>query len=98
MKYAILSDGNHEYDIIVIETENSKSYEMRYSNGEQWRDHTKGEHILSATDDGNRITFTEKFKKRLEYDKFIELKIFLDFIHNQDKDPQVYETYQKINQ
>jgi len=97
MKYAILSDGNHEYDITVIKTENSTSYEMRYSKGEQWTSHTRGEHILSATDDGNGIKFTDKFKKNMDYDKFVELKIFLDFIYSQDKNPQVFETYQKIN-
>ena len=58
--YALIAEGKHEYDITVHKTDDSNSYEMRYSNGSQWATGTRGEHILSATDHGNGIKFTEK--------------------------------------
>ena len=97
MKYAIMIDGNHEYDITVIKTESSTSYEMRFSQGEQWTELARGEHILSATDHGNGIKFTEKFKKSFDYDKFYTLKIFMDFISQQEPKQSTIEFYQKIN-
>jgi hypothetical protein len=84
MKYAIMIDGNHEYDINAIKTESSTSYEMRFSQGKQWTELVRGEHIFSATDNGNGIKFTEKFKKSFDYDKFYTLKIFMDFITQQE--------------
>ena len=96
--YAIIADGKHEYDITVIKTEESTSYEMRHSNGDQWTEWTKGEHILSATDHGNGIKFTEKIKRSMDYDKFTELRILMDFIDNFDGNiSQEYKTYKQIN-
>lgn len=96
--YAIIADSKHEYDVIVIKTEMSTSYAMRYSNGEQWSDITKGQHILSATDDGDGIKFTEKIKRSMGYDNFVELRLFMEFIHNYDENlsPE-YKTYKQIH-
>jgi hypothetical protein len=93
-KYAIMGDGDHEYDITVYKTDESTSYEMRYSNSPIWTSHTRGEHILSATDHGNGIEFTEKIKRKMDYDVFTELKVFMEFIYKFDVNigPN-YETY-----
>lgn len=96
--YAILSQGKHEYDIRVIKTDESTSYEMRYSNGDQWTPHTKGEHIISATDHGNGIKFTEKIKRSMDYDVFTELRILMNFIQKYDDTIGFeYQTYKQIN-
>lgn len=97
MKYVVLCDGNHDYDIFVTKNKNSTLYEMRYSEGEQWNKSFEGQVIMSAIDDGNGISFTNKFDKRFEYHSILELKIFLDFIHSHEKSP-VIEIYQKVNQ
>jgi hypothetical protein len=80
----IIADGKHEYVITVIKTDESTSYEMRYSNGDQWNEWTKGEHIFSATDHGNGIKFNEKIKSSMEYDNFTELRLLMQFINNYD--------------
>ncbi len=96
--YAIIADGNYEYDISVIQTDESTSFEMRYSQSEQWTSHTRGEHIMSATDHGDGIKFTQKFKKSFDYDFFCELKIFTDFVYNYGTGiGSSYEIYEKQN-
>ena len=96
--YALISEGKHEYDISVIKTFESTSYEMRYSNGDQWTSDTKGEYILSATDHGNGIRFTEKIKRSMDYDFFTELRIFMEFINSIDGNiSSKFNTYEQIN-
>jgi|NOAtaT_7_FD_contig_41_865726_length_1148_multi_3_in_0_out_0_2 hypothetical protein len=96
--YAILADGNHEYDITVHQTDESTSYEMRYSNSPIWSSHTRGEHILSATDHGNGIKFTEKIKRSMDYDNFTELRVLMNFIQDFDGNiSQEYKTFKQIN-
>jgi hypothetical protein len=93
-KHAILAEGKHEYDITVHETNESTSYEMRYSDSPIWTSHTRGEHILSATDHGNGIEFTQKIKRKMDYDVFTELKVFMDFIFKYESNiGPIYETY-----
>jgi len=95
--FAILADGKHEYDITVHKTTESTSYEMSYSNADQWSECTKGEHILSATDNGNGIQFTEKIKRSMDYDNFTELRIMMEFIQNYDGNISAdYKTYKQI--
>jgi hypothetical protein len=93
-KHAIIAEGKHEYDITVHQTEEGTSYEMRYSDSSIWTSHTRGEHILSATDHGNGIKFTEKIRRSMDYDVFTELKVFMDFVFQYDgnigPDYQVY--------
>ena len=96
--YALMSDGKHEYDITVIKTYESTSYEMRYSNGAHWTPHTKGEHILSATDHGNGILFTKKFKRDMDYDNFTVIRLFMEFINSIEGNiSNEYSTYEQIN-
>lgn len=96
MKYAIISNkGSHDYDIQVIETENSKTYSMYYSKSEIWT--TPGEHLQTVTDDGNDMHFNPKLKKTLDYAKFCEVSMLLDFIKNYDKTlSEEFEIYKKI--
>ncbi len=97
--YALVNEGNHEYDISVIEKTKSTTYEMRYSESDQWTSHTKGEHILSAIDDGNGIRFTEKISKKMDYDFFTELRLFMEFINtNEGNISSEFKTYELINQ
>lgn len=96
--YVIIADGNHEYDITVFETSEVTSFEMRYSQSEQWTSHNRGEHIMSATDFGDGIKFSQKLKKRFDYDFFGELKIFTEFVYNYGTGiGPVYEIYKKPN-
>jgi hypothetical protein len=97
MKYAIISsNGHHEFDIQVIETEHSKTYSMYRSHSDIWTD--PGEHIQTITDDGNGMQLNVKLKKKLDYGNFTELTILLDFIKNHDSQlMESYEIYQKIN-
>jgi hypothetical protein len=96
--FAIIANGKHEYDITVTKTDESTSYEMRYSNGDQWTEWTKAEHILSATDHGNGIKFTEKIKRSMDYDNFTELRLLMQFINNYESNiSQEYTTYKQIN-
>jgi hypothetical protein len=97
-KFAIITDdGKHDYDITVFEAESSKSYQMSYSNGSQWTEHTRGEHILTATDHGNGVRINEKIGKNIDYDKLTELKIMLDFIYKYDDNiAPSYEIYEKL--
>jgi len=96
-KHVILADGNHEYDITVYQTDEGTSYEMRFSNSPIWTSHTRGEHILSATDHGNGIKFTEKIKRSMDYDNFTELKVFMDFIYQWGNIGPDYKTYVETN-
>lgn len=90
MKYAIIStNGSHEFDIQVIETEHSKTYSMYRSQSDIWTE--PGEHIQTITDDGNGMQLNVKLKKKLDYASFAELSVLLDFIKNHDS--QLMESY-----
>ena len=96
MKYSIIkSKGSHDYDIQVIKSESSTSYQMTRSHSELW---TKpGEHILTITDDGNDMHFNPKIKKAVDYSTFCEIAILIEFIKNSDKTlSEEYETYKII--
>lgn len=83
MKYAVISGkGSHDYNIEFIETEQSKSYSLYYSEAEIWT--SPGEHILTITDDGNDMHLNPKLKKTVDYAKFTELTILMNFIKNMD--------------
>ena len=83
MKYAVISNsGTHDYNIEFIETEHSKSYSMYYSDAEHWT--VPGEHILTITDDGNDMHINPKLKKTIDYAKFTELTILMNFIKKLD--------------
>jgi hypothetical protein len=96
MKYAIIvSNGSHEFDIQVIETEHSKTYSMYRSHSDIWTN--PGEHIQTITDDGNGMNFNVKVKKSIDYGVFAELSILLDFIKNYDTVLiEEYQTYKLI--
>jgi hypothetical protein len=96
--YALMSEGKHDYDITVIKTLGVTSYEMRYSEGDQWTSHTKGEHILSATDHGNGVLFTKKIKRDMDYSFFTELRLFMEFINSIEGNiSNEFKTYEQIN-
>jgi hypothetical protein len=96
--YALMSEGKHDYDITVIKTLGVTSYEMRYSKGDQWNSHTKGEHILSATDHGNGILFTKKFKRDMDYDNFTVIRLLMEFINSIEGNiANEFKTYEQIN-
>ena len=96
--YVLISEGKHEYDITVIKTYESTSYEMRCSNGDQWNSETKGEYILSAIDHGNGIQFREKIKRSMDYSGFTELRLFMEFINSIDGNiTSEFSTYKQIN-
>jgi hypothetical protein len=95
--YALIAEGKHEYDITVQENENCTSYEMRYSQASHWSQGTRGEFILAATDTGNEICFNEKISKKMNYDTFLEMKLFMEFLMTYEGDigPE-FKTYEQI--
>ncbi len=96
MKYAVITTkGSHDYDIEFIETEQSKSYSIYYSNAEHWT--FPGEHLITITDDGNDMHLNPKLKKTIDYGKFVELSILIDFIRKHDSHlTEEYTIYKPI--
>lgn len=69
------SENSYEYDVTVTEVDSGTKYELFRSTNSVWTE--SGESILSVVDDGNRIKFSEKLGKRLEYNFMVELRLIL---------------------
>lgn len=91
--YAIITEGNHEYDITVIKTNDTITYEMCYTESLRWSSEFRGELILCATDDGNGIKFTKKIKRSMDYCSFNELGLFMEFINRDGNISPEYNIY-----
>ena len=58
-KFMVLdSDGKHEYDIIVDETDKGSLFSIYLSNGSQWNEHAKGELSMTMLNTGDGVIFS----------------------------------------
>lgn len=84
--YAFINEkGNHEYNIMVSETDEGKLYEIVRSQSEIWSELARGEFIMSLLDDGNGYSIKSGFKKRMDYSQICEFKMLLSVVFNHDK-------------
>lgn len=84
-KYDVIINDNVEYRIIKKVKKHITVYKLKRSKSEIWNSHVKGEIILVAEDTGNGVDFKDTITSELEYDKFLELHILLNFIMEGDK-------------
>lgn len=84
-KYDVIIDNAVEYRIIKKVKKYSIVYKLKRSKSEVWNSHARGETLLVAEDDGNGIDFRDTIASELEYHKFLELHILLNFIMEGDK-------------
>jgi hypothetical protein len=96
MEYAIItSEGSHDFNITVIQNDDSVSYQLSRSQSTVWTN--PGEHLLTITDDGSDILFNPKMNKKMNYAEFSQAAILFDFIKNYDGIcMESYEVYQKL--
>ena len=98
MKTFKIYDGDgdsHEYDIDVNQTDKGTVYTLRYSHLPAWT--YPGQEIMSATDHGHGIKFSNKFDKDIEYDAFGNLRILMNFITKYDTCLMLEYTYSQEN-
>lgn len=77
-KFIVLnSDGEHDYDITVIETEKGVEYSLYKSSGQHWRYQHQGELTLKMINTGNEIKFDRKIGKEMDYCDVLELHLLL---------------------
>lgn len=81
--FKLFANGQHEYDIVVEDTDVGTKYSLYYSKLKRWT--YSEELIIYAIDDGNKIKFSEKIGKELDYNMFCIMKLLLNFITKQDK-------------
>jgi hypothetical protein len=99
--YMVLDhNGTHEYDLTVVYNDEGKEISLYLSNGEQWNSIVRGELMMRMTDNGNGVKFDRKLKK-LDYSKFLYLRILLNFEHKTSDimlDRESYRVVEVINE
>ncbi len=95
-EYMVLDqDGQHEYTIVVEDTDKGEKFSLFTSNGSQWNDHAKGELQLAMTNDGNGCTFDRKLKK-MDYSELLYVRLLVNFENQTDKNQLNREKYRII--
>jgi hypothetical protein len=99
-KYVVLSDGQHEYDI--LDSTNNKGHRVMklfYSQEEFWNSNIRGKMALKMVDSGNGVRFS-KNAKSLEYDELAEMHLLMNFSKSTSENPAErngkYEIYSRI--
>jgi hypothetical protein len=99
-KYVVLSDGQHEYDI--VDTYNDKGHrilKLFYSQEEFWNANNRGKMVLKMVDTGNGVRFS-KNAKSLDYGELAEMRILMNFAKSTDENPAErngkYEVYGRV--
>ena len=99
-KYVVLSDGQHEYDI--LDSTNNKGHRVMklfYSEAEFWNASIRGKLVLKMVDTGNGVKFS-KNTKSLNYSELAEMRLLMNFAKSTDKNPAErnakYEIYSRV--
>ncbi len=99
-KYVVLSDGQHEYDI--IESTNHKGHrvlKLFYSQEDFWNPKIRGNLVLRMVDTGNGVRFS-KNAKSLNYSELAEMRLLMNFAKSTDENPAErngkYEIYSRV--
>ena len=99
-KYIVLSDGQHEYDI--LDSTNNKGHrilKLFYSQEEFWNASIRGKLILKMVDTGNGVRFS-KNGKSLNYSELAEMRLLMNFAKSTDENPAErngrYEVYSRV--
>lgn len=94
--YLVLNqEGQHEYDLKVVETEKETSFELYRSSGEQWTEHIRGTLAMSMFNDGNCVGFNKDFKN-LDFAQLTEMRILINFENMTDENPLNREKFRVI--
>jgi hypothetical protein len=88
-------EGQHEYTIVVEDTDKGEKFSLFTSNGSQWNDHAKGQLQLALTNDGNGCTFDRKMKK-MDYSELLYVRLLVNFENQTDKHELNREKYKVI--
>lgn len=83
--YKLVTDGDHDYDVMVTKENDTTKYEMFYSESKIWSHDFRGTLIHSAVDNGDGIKLDKKIKKKMEYFEFGTISTFIKFICDIDK-------------
>ena len=99
-KYVVLSDGQHEYDI--MDSTNNKGHrviKLFYSEAEFWNASIRGKMVLKMVDTGNGVRFS-KNAKSFEYDELAEMHLLMNFAKSTSQNPAErngkYEIYSRV--
>jgi hypothetical protein len=99
-KYVVLSDGQHEYDI--LDSTNNKGHRVMklfYSEAEFWNANIRGKMVLKMVDTGNGVRFS-KNAKSLDYGELAEIRLLMNFAKSTDENPAErngkYEIYSRV--
>ena len=99
-KYVVLSDGEHEYDI--IETYNKKGHrvlKLFYSQASFWNSNIRGTLSLKMVDTGNGVRFSKNVKS-MDYGELAEIRLLINFnkstSENSAERNAKYEIYSKV--
>jgi hypothetical protein len=74
----INSDGEVEFDLIVIKDDKETCYSLFASNNSMWNSDYKGKRLLSMTNDGNGFSFDKKIKD-ISFDECEHIRIIINF-------------------
>ena len=77
--FRVFNDGEHEYDIVVDETDIPTYFLIR--KGHSWSEDSRNEVILKVTNDGNGYKFP-KIGKKMDYAEMYEWSIMTNFINS----------------
>ena len=95
-EYMVMSkDGQHEYNIVVEDTDKGEKFSIFTSHGEQWNSHARGVLQLAMTNDGNGCTFDRKLKK-MDYSELLYVRLLVNFEHQTDKHELNREKYRIV--
>ena len=95
-KFMVLdTDGKHEYDIIVDETDKGSLFSIYLSNGSQWNEHAKGELSMTMLDTGNGVVFTPSLSE-LDYSQLNYVRLLTGLELELDSNPKNKEKYNLI--
>lgn len=91
----VAKDGQHEYTIVVEDTDKGEKFSIFTSHGSQWNAHARGVLQLAMTNDGNGCTFDRKLKK-MDYSELLYVRLLVNFENQTDKHALNREKYRVV--
>lgn len=97
-QYLIINEVNDdiEYVINIITDDKGTNFVLKRSNSQSWLPHIRGTHALTITDTGNGVIVSPKLDKKVDYNRYTEVSILMNFIRTKESVKMKYKVIQDI--
>lgn len=97
-KYLIINEENDdvEYILNVIVNHEGTKFVLKRSNSQSWLPHVRGTHALTITDTGNNVIVSPKLDKKVDYNRYTELGIVMNFMRTKESVKMKYKAIQDL--